>query len=83
MLYVIVIVAVLACILMAVLDKTGVAPSPLSDRDKTADKAEAVEFSSVPEELQKLYKENKIYSNKRGPPSLIESNINSLQLAGI
>ena len=33
--------------------------------------------------FQKLYKENKIYSNKRWPPSLRESNINSLQRAGI
>ena len=32
-LYIIIIIAVLACVLMAVLDKTGVAPSPLTDKD--------------------------------------------------
>ena len=57
-LYVVVVVAVAACILMAVLDKTGVAPSPLAQGDKTADKAETVDISSLPEALQKLYKEN-------------------------
>ncbi len=57
-LYVIIIIAVIACILMAVLDKTGVAPSPLSDKDKTADKAQTVDIGSLPEELQKLYREN-------------------------
>lgn len=57
-LYITVIVAVLACILMAVLDKSGVAPSPLSDKDKTADKAHVVDVSSHPESLQKLYSEN-------------------------
>lgn len=57
-LYATVIIAVCACILMAVLDKTGVAPSPLSDKDKTADKAHTVDVSSHPESLQKLYAEN-------------------------
>ncbi len=57
-LYITVAVAVLACILMAVLDKSGVAPSPLSDKDKTADKAQVVDVSAHPESLQKLYSEN-------------------------
>jgi len=57
-LYVTVAIAVAACILMAALDKTGVAPSPLSQNDKTADKAEKVDISSLPKDLQKLYKEN-------------------------
>ena len=57
-LYITVIVAVFACILMAVLDKSGVAPSPLSDKDKTADKAQTVDVSSHPESLQKLYSVN-------------------------
>ncbi len=57
-LYVTVIVAVCACILMAVLDKSGVVPSPLSEKDKTADKAQTVDVSSHPESLQKLYSEN-------------------------
>ncbi len=57
-LYATVIIAVLACILMAVLDKSGVAPSPLSDKDKTADKAKVVDVSSHPESLQRLYNEN-------------------------
>lgn len=54
-LYLTLIIAVVACVLMAVLDKTGVAPSPT---DKTSDKAETVDISSLPEDLQKLYKEN-------------------------
>lgn len=57
-LYATVIIAVCACILMAVLDKAGVAPSPLPDKDKTADKAHTVDVSSHPESLQKLYAEN-------------------------
>lgn len=57
-LYATVIVAVCACILMAVLDKTGVAPSPLSDKDKIADKAQLVDVSAHPESLQRLYNEN-------------------------
>lgn len=57
-LYITVVVAVCACILMAVLDKVGVAPSPLSAKDKTADKAHAVDVSGHPESLQRLYSEN-------------------------
>lgn len=53
-----VIICILACIFMAVLDKTGVAPSPDAQGDKTADKAQTVDISSLPEDLQKLYKEN-------------------------
>ena len=57
-LYITLILAVFACIFMAVLDKTGVAPSPLPEKDKTADKAETVDVSSHPQSLQKLYSEN-------------------------
>ena len=57
-LYITVIVAVCACVLMAVLDKIGVAPSPLPDKHKTADKAHTVDVSAHPESLQRLYNEN-------------------------
>lgn len=57
-LYVTLIVTVIACVFMAVLDKTGVAPSPLPQKDKTADKARTVDVSSHPESLQRLYMEN-------------------------
>lgn len=57
-LYIIIIIAVLACVLMAVLDKTGVAPSPLTDKDKTTDNAQTVDIGSLPGDLQKLYREN-------------------------
>ena len=50
--------ALVICVVMAVLDKTGVAPSPLPTKDKTADKAVTVDVSQHPESLKKLYAEN-------------------------
>ena len=57
-LYAIVIVAVLACMIMAVLDKTGVAPSPQSQPSHKTEVTDEVDVSGHPESLQKLYREN-------------------------
>ena len=57
-LYLTVAIALCACVLMAVLDKSGVAPSPVPQKYKTADKADKVDVSAHPENLQKLYSEN-------------------------
>lgn len=57
-LYVTVIVAVLACAIMAVLDKSGIASSPDGTADKKIEITEPVDVSGHPESLQKLYREN-------------------------
>ncbi len=57
-LYAIIALAILTCILMVALDKTGVVPSPLMQKDKVTDNAQSVDVESLPEELQQLYKEN-------------------------
>lgn len=54
----VVLITAAVCILMTVLDKTGVAPSPLSQGDKNADKAQQIDVSALPADLQKLYKDN-------------------------
>ena len=57
-LYTTVIIAVLACAFMAVLDKTGVAPSHESQPNKKVEITEPIDVSGHPESLQKLYREN-------------------------
>ena len=57
-LYTTVIIAVLACVFMAVLDKTGVAPSHESQPNKKVEITEPIDVSGHPESLQKLYREN-------------------------
>ncbi len=57
-LYATVIVAVLACAFMAVLDKSGVAPSVDTSNDNKIEVTEPVDVSGHPESLQKLYREN-------------------------
>lgn len=59
-LYSSIVVAVVICIVMAILDKTGVAPTTLDEKNvnQLPEIVEIEDIESYPESLQKLYKEN-------------------------
>lgn len=57
-LYATVVVCLVVCLIMAVLDKTGVAPTVPPEPNQLPEATEPVDVSAYPESLQKLYNEN-------------------------